>query len=347
MPFRSGFVCILGRPNAGKSTLLNALVGEKLAIISPKPQTTRNRIQGVVHVHKKNGKGGGQIVLVDTPGVHRPDSSLGRKMMVEVREALEGCDLVLVIMDVMRKFDPRDQFALDLLKRPRTKAFLVLNKVDRIREKSRLLPLIEQYRKLYDFSEVIPISALKRKGLDALLEMVIASLPAGPAYFPEDQITDQPSRFMAAEIIREQVLLNTSEEIPYATTVMVDNFEEGARLARIAATIYCERPGQKGILVGKGGKMLKKIGTSARLQIERMLGTKVFLELYVKAEPGWRDSRRFVEELDWRRQLEHRMFEQVSPAHIALESREDAAEKMQERAAPAIRLSDRGEPTED
>ena len=307
MPFRSGFVCILGRPNAGKSTLLNALVGEKLAIISPKPQTTRNRVQGVVHVPKRNSKGGGQIVLVDTPGVHKPDSSLGRKMMVEVREALEGCDLVLMIMDVTRKFDPRDQFALDLLRRPKTKAFLLLNKVDLIREKSKLLPLIEQYRKLYDFSEVIPISALKRKGLDSLLEMVIAALPAGPAYFPEDQITDQPARFMAAEIIREQVPLNTSEEIPYATTVIVDNFEEGARLTRIAATIYCERDGQKGILVGKGGKMLKKIGTSARLQIERMLGTKVFLELYVKAEPGWRDSRRFVEELDWRRQLEHRM----------------------------------------
>ena len=309
MPFRSGFVCILGRPNAGKSTLLNALVGEKLAIISPKPQTTRNRIQGVVHIPKRKGKGGGQIVLVDTPGVHKPDSSLGRKMMVEVHEALEGCDLVLVIMDVTRKFDPRDQFALDLLRRPRTKAFLMLNKVDLIREKSKLLPLIEQYRKLYDFSEVIPISALKRKGLDKLLEMVISTLPAGPAYFPEDQVTDQPARFMAAEIIREQVLLNTSEEIPYATTVIVDNFEEGARLARIAAAIYCERAGQKGILVGKGGQMLKKIGTSARLQIERMLGTKVFLELYVKAEPGWRDSRRFVEELDWRRQFEHRMLE--------------------------------------
>ena len=313
MPFRSGFVCILGRPNAGKSTLLNALVGEKLAIISPKPQTTRNRIQGVVHVPRRKGKGGGQIVLVDTPGVHRPDSSLGRKMMVEVREALEGCDLVLVIMDVTRKFDPRDQFALDLLKRPRTKAFLVLNKVDRIREKSKLLPLIEEYRKLYDFSEVIPISALKRKGLDKLLEMVISTLPAGPAYFPEDQVTDQPARFMAAEIIREQVLLNTSEEIPYATTVIVDNFEEGARLTRVAATIYCERTGQKGILVGKGGQMLKKIGTSARLQIERMMGTKVFLELYVKAEAGWRDSRRFVEELDWRRQLEHRMVEHRPP----------------------------------
>jgi GTP-binding protein Era len=314
MPFRSGFVCILGRPNAGKSTLLNALVGEKLAIISPKPQTTRNRIQGVVHVPKRNGKGGGQIVLIDTPGVHRPDSSLGRKMMVEVREALEGCDLVLVIMDVTRKFDPRDQFALDLLKRPKTKAFLILNKVDLIREKSKLLPLIEQYRKLYNFSEVIPISALKRNGLEALLQDVIAALPAGPAYFPEDQITDQPSRFMAAEIIREQVLLNTSEEIPYATTVIVDNFEEGARLTRVAATIYSERPGQKGILVGKGGLMLKKIGTSARLQIERMMGTKVFLELYVKAEPGWRDSRRFVEELDWRRQLEHRMQEHGVPA---------------------------------
>src|ERR1700722_8248226 len=314
MPFRSGFVCILGRPNAGKSTLLNALVGEKLAIISPKPQTTRNRIQGVVHVPKRNGKGGGQIVLIDTPGVHLPDSSLGRKMMVEVREALEGCDLVLVIMDVTRKFDPRDQFALDLLKRPKTKAFLILNKVDLIREKSKLLPLIEQYRKLYNFSEVIPISALKRNGLEALLQDVIAALPAGPAYFPEDQVTDQPARFMAAEIIREQVLLNTSDEIPYATTVIVDNFEEGAKLTRVAATIYCERPGQKGILVGKGGLMLKKIGTSARWQIERMMGTKVFLELYVKAEPGWRDSRRFVEELDWRRQLEHRMQEHGMPA---------------------------------
>jgi len=241
MPFRSGFVCILGRPNAGKSTLLNALVGEKLAIISPKPQTTRNRIQGVIHIPKRKGKDGGQIVLVDTPGVHKPDSSLGRKLMVEVREALEGSDLVLVIMDVTRKFDLRDQFALDLLRRPKseskTKAFLILNKVDLIHEKSKLLPLIEQYRKLYDFAEVVPISALKRNGLDALLQMVISALPAGPAYFPEDQITDQPARFMAAEIIREQLLLNTSEEIPYATTVIVDSFEEGARLTRIAATI--------------------------------------------------------------------------------------------------------------
>src|ERR1700694_1078536 len=156
MPFRSGFVCILGRPNAGKSTLLNALVGEKLAIISPKPQTTRNRIQGVVNLPKAKGQSGAQIVLIDTPGVHKPDSSLGRKMMVEVREALEGCDLVLVIMDVTHKFDPRDQFALEILKQSGTRAFLVLNKVDLLRDKARLLPVIEDYRKLYDFAEVIP-----------------------------------------------------------------------------------------------------------------------------------------------------------------------------------------------
>jgi GTP-binding protein Era len=305
MPFRSGFVCILGRPNAGKSTLLNALVGEKLAIISPKPQTTRNRIQGILHIPKRNGRDGGQVVLIDTPGVHKPDSSLGRKMMVEVREALEGCDLVLVLMDVTRKFDPRDGFAMDLLKQTGARAFLVLNKVDLLRDKARLLPVIEEYRKLYDFAEVFPISALKRNGLDEMLKKVIAALPAGPAYFPEDQITDQPARFMAAEIIREQILVEMEEEIPYATTVIVDNFEEGARLTRIAATIYCEREGQKGILIGKRGGMLKKIGTSARLRIERMLETKVFLELYVKVQPGWRDARGFVEELDWRRQLEH------------------------------------------
>ena len=310
MPFRSGFVCILGRPNAGKSTLLNSLVGEKLAIISPKPQTTRNRIQGIINVPKQKSRDGAQIVLIDTPGVHKPDSSLGRKMMVEVREALEGCDLVLVIMDLTHTIDRRDQFALDLVKQSGTKAFLILNKIDLIRDKAKLLPLIEEYRKLYNFQEVVPISALKKKGLDTLLDLIIKALPSGPTYFPEDQVTDQPARFMAAEIVREQVLLNTQEEIPYATTVIVDSFEEGKKLTRVGATIYCEREGQKGILVGRGGQMLKRIGTAARLQIERMLGTKVFLELYVKVEPGWRDSRPFVEELDWRRQLEHRMLEQ-------------------------------------
>src|SRR5271166_4566989 len=310
MPFRSGFVCILGRPNAGKSTLLNALVGEKLAIISPKPQTTRNRIQGIVNVPKGKGKGkdqgGAQIVLIDTPGVHKPDSSLGRKMMVEVREALEGCDLVLLIMDATRKLDQRDEFAIQMLKHSPAKVCLILNKVDLLKGgKGKLLPLIEEYKKLHPFHEIIPISALKRDGLEILLKQVVAALPAGPPLFPEDQITDQPARFMAGEIVRERVLLETEEELPYATTVIVENFEEGARLTRISATIYCEREGQKGILIGKKGEMLKRIGTSARLQIERMLGTKVFLELYVKVQPNWRESRGFVEELDWRRQLEH------------------------------------------
>ncbi len=308
MPFRSGFVCILGRPNAGKSTLLNALVGEKLAIVSPKPQTTRNRVQGIINLPKSKGQSGAQIILIDTPGVHKPDSSLGRKMMVEVREALEECDVVLLLMDATRKLDQRDEFAIQMLKHSPAKVCLILNKVDLLKGgKSKLLPLIEEYKKLHQFHDIIPISALKRDGLDVLLKQVTAALPAGPAYFPPEQITDQPARFMAAEIIRERVLVETEEELPYATTVMVDDFEEGAKLTRILATIYCEREGQKGILIGKKGQMLKRIGTSARLQIERMMGTKVFLELYVKVQPNWRESRGFVEELDWRRQLEHLM----------------------------------------
>ena len=306
MPFRSGFVCILGRPNAGKSTLLNALVGEKLAIISPKPQTTRNRIQGIINIPKKKGQDGAQIVLIDTPGVHKPDSSLGRKMMVEVREAMEGCDLILLLMDSTAKIDPRDEFAIQMLGNSNSKAYLILNKIDLLKGgKSKLLALIDEYRKLHAFQEIIPISALKRDGLDILLKRLTAALPAGKPYFPEDQVTDQPARFMAAEIIRERVLFETEKEIPYATTVIVDSFEEGAKLTRISATIYCERDGQKAILIGKKGAMLKKIGTAARLQMERMLGTKVFLELFVKVEPNWRESRGFVEELDWRRQLEN------------------------------------------
>jgi GTP-binding protein Era len=281
-------------------------VGEKLAIISPKPQTTRNRIQGIVNLPKGKGRDAAQIVLIDTPGVHKPDSSLGRKMMVEVREALEGCDLVLLIMDATRKLDRRDEFALQMLKHSPTKVCLILNKVDALRGgKGKLLPLIEEYKNLHQFHEIIPISALKRDGLDLLLKQVTAALPAGRPYFPEDQITDQPARFMAAEIVRERVLVETEQELPYATAVVVDSFEEGAKLTRISATIYCEREGQKGILIGKKGEMLKRIGTSARLQIERRLETKVFLELYVKVQPNWRESHGFVEELDWRRQLEH------------------------------------------
>ena len=302
MPFHSGFVCILGRPNTGKSTLLNALVGQKLAIVSPKPQTTRNRILGIVQVPQKKNSPGGQVILIDTPGVHRPDSSLGRKMMAEVREAMEGCDLVLLITDVKEKFGSGDEFVLNMAKKSGTPVFLLLNKIDLLPQKDKLLPIIEHYRNLYDFKKVIPLSAKKRQGLDILLESVIASLPHGSPYFPADQVTDQPVRFMVAEIIREEILLETSEEVPYATTVAIDQFEEGRKLTRIAATIHCERDGQKRILVGRGGQMLKKIGTAARLQIEKLVGTRVFLELFVKVSPGWRESHAFIGELDWRAQ---------------------------------------------
>jgi GTPase len=245
------------------------------------------------------------VILLDTPGVHRPDSSLGRKMMGEVHEALEGCALILLIVDATRRFSQGDEFVLDMVKKSKTPAFLLLNKIDLLRgDKGKLLPIIDEYRGRHDFQEVIPLSARKREGLDVLLEKVIQVLPEGPRYFPDDQLTDQPARFMAAEIIREQVLLETSEEVPYATTVMIEQFEEGAKLTRIAAAIYCEREGQKGILVGKRGQMLKKIGTAARLQIEKMLGTRVYLELFVKVKAAWRESHEFVEEVDWRRQLE-------------------------------------------
>ena len=303
MAFRSGFVSIIGRPNAGKSTLLNALVGEKLAIVTRKPQTTRNRIQGIVNVEKKGKRPAGQIVLIDTPGVHKPINSLNRRMMKEVYDAVEGCDLLLVIVDATGKFDTGDQFVLNLAKKTNIPIILLLNKIDLI-PKERLLPLIAQYKELHDFVDVIPISALKEKGLDTLLDAIVRALPEGPHYFPKDQITDQPERFLAAELIREQVLQFTSQEVPHATAVLIDSFEEGAKLTRIAATIYCEREGQKAILIGKQGSSLKKIGTQARLQIERLLGTKVFLELFVKVQPNWRESRHFVEEIDWRRQLE-------------------------------------------
>lgn len=306
MPLRSGLVCILGPPNAGKSTLLNALAGEKLAIVSPKPQTTRNRVLGVINVPKKKGSPAAQVILIDTPGVHRSGNSLGRKMMAEVREGLNSCDLVLVMVDAARKPDAADKFVFDLVKSANTPAFLLLNKIDLLKEgKLKLLPIIQQFAGAYAFREVIPISARKRDGLEVLLQKIAAALPQGPAYFPPDQITDQPVRFMAAELIREQVLLATNEEVPHSVTVLIEQFEEGTKLTRIAAAIYCEREGQKRILIGRQGQMLKKIGTAARLEIERMVGTKVYLELFVKVRANWRESRGFVEDLDWRRQLEH------------------------------------------
>jgi GTP-binding protein Era len=305
MSFRSGFVCILGRPNAGKSTLLNALAGEKLAIVSPKPQTTRNRVLGVIHVPKQKGKAGAQVILLDTPGVHRPDSTLGRKMMSEVREALDSCDLILAMIDASKRPDAEERFLFDLVSKSKTAAFLLLNKIDLLGPgKLKLLPLIGQYAGMHQFREIIPISARKREGLDLLLEKLVAELPSGPSYFPPDQVTDQPVRFMSAELIREQVLMATSEEVPHSVTVQIEEFEEGKRLTRIAAAIFCEREGQKRILIGKQGQMLKKIGSAARIEIEKMIGMKVFLQLFVKVRPNWRESKGFVEELDWRRQLE-------------------------------------------
>ena len=313
MAFRSGFVSIIGRPNAGKSTLLNALVGEKLAIVTRKPQTTRNRIQGIINVERKkptqakeawvgHPRPAGQIVLVDTPGIHKPINSLNRRMMKEVYDALEDCDLLLLIVDATAKFGTGDQFALDIVKKSGQPCILLLNKIDAL-DKQKLLPLIAEYKSLHDFAEVIPISALKRDGLDMLLDTVVRALPEGPRYFPKDQLTDQPERFLVAELIREQVLLTTDQEVPYATTVLIEQYEEGERLTRIAAVIYCEREGQKAILIGKQGATLKKIGTAARLQIEKLLNTKVFLELFVKVQAGWRDSRQFIEETDWRKNL--------------------------------------------
>jgi GTP-binding protein Era len=302
MAFRSGFVSIIGRPNAGKSTLLNALVGEKLAIVTRKPQTTRNRIQGIINIERKGKRPAGQIVLVDTPGIHKPINSLNRRMMKEVYDALEGCDLLLLIVDATAKFGTGDQFALDIAKKSGQPCILLLNKIDAL-DKQKLLPLIAEYKSLHDFAEVIPISALKRDGLDMLLDTVVRALPDGPRYFPKDQLTDQPERFLVAELIREQVLLTTEQEVPYSTTVLIEQYEEGARLTRIAAAIFCEREGQKAILIGKKGATLKKIGTAARLQIEKLLNTKVFLELFVKVQAGWRDSRQFVEETDWRKNL--------------------------------------------
>jgi GTP-binding protein Era len=302
MSFRSGFVSIIGRPNAGKSTLLNALVGEKLAIVTHKPQTTRNRIQGMVNVLARKGRPAGQIIFMDTPGVHKPDSSLTRKMMQEVHDALEARDLVLLIVDATQKFGTGDHFTLDLVNRAGGPVFLLLNKIDLI-EKQKLLPLMAEYSRLHKFVEIIPISAAKRDGLDLLVDRIIANLPEGPRYFPKDQLTNQPERFLVAEIIREKVLLATGKEVPNASAVVVEEFVEELRLTRISALIYCEREGQKGILIGRRGEMLKKIGTAARLEIEKRLGVKVFLQMHVKVQPGWRQSREFVEELDWRRQL--------------------------------------------
>lgn len=297
MAFKSGFVAIVGRPNAGKSTLVNTLVGQKVAIVSPKPQTTRNRIQGILN------REDAQIVLVDTPGIHQAENVLSRMMMDELQYALEGVDILSLIVDATADFGAGDRFSIEWVRRFRGPVFLLLNKVDRIR-KQLLLPLIERYNREFEFVEIFPISALTGAGCLDLVNSWLTLLPEAPPHFPPNQFTDQPERFLAAELVREKAILITREEVPHAIAVLVDNFEEGDKLTRIRATIYVEREGQKGILIGKGGATIKKIGTQARQELELILDTKVFLELMVKVQPHWRQNSAIVRQLDWRRQLE-------------------------------------------
>ena len=339
MAFRSGFVSIIGRPNAGKSTLLNALLGQKLAIVTHKPQTTRTRIQGVLEIPLKKktktveGHPAAQLVLVDTPGIHKPDTQLDKRMMQEVHDALETRNAVLFLVDVTHKLPQKegetqkitgrmtlsaaeDEFSLRLVKKLDCPVILLLNKIDQIAP-AEIMPLIAHWSSLHPFAEIIPISARKKINLDLLLDKVVAHLPEGQRYFPRHQLTDQPERFLVAELIREKILLLTGEEVPYSTAVVIERFEEpapqkgkpaaGAKLplTKIAAAIFCERTGQKAILIGKQGSMLKEIGTAARKEIESLLGTRVFLELFVKVQDDWRSKPGFIEDLDWRRQLEH------------------------------------------
>jgi len=292
--FVSGFVSILGRPNVGKSTLLNALIGTKVAIVADKPQTTRTAIQGVLTLPE------GQIVFLDTPGIHRARSSLNRRMMVSVRDALDQRDLLLFVADATIRFTDADREALDMVKKSGTPVLLILNKIDRVSDKSALLPLLDKYRAAHDFVEYFPVSALRSAGLDELRSAILARLPQGPAYFPADHITDQPERFLATELIREKIILETREEVPHSVAVVVDQWEDGPKLTRVLATIYVEKEGQKGIIIGAKGAMLKSIGTKARVEMELLFGKRIFLELHVKARANWRENKAFLNALDWR-----------------------------------------------
>src|SRR5215467_7088337 len=292
--FVSGFVSILGRPNAGKSTLLNALLGQKLAIVSSRPQTTRSSIQGVLNLP------GAQIVFIDTPGIHKSDSLLNKRMMDTVRAHAEA-DVVLFLVDALAPFSQADSEAVDLIKKISAPVLAIFNKTDALRDKPKLLELIERYRALHDFAEYIPISALAGEGLDVLRAEIVRRLPEGPPLYPEDHLTDQPERFLAAEILREKVLDLTRQEVPHAVAVMIESWEDGDRLLRINASIYVERQGQKAILIGSGGALLKKIGTFARQELEKVFGKKVFLQTFVKVRPRWREDPEFLAAIDWRR----------------------------------------------
>ena len=287
----SGYVALIGRPNAGKSTLLNRLVGQKIAAVSDKPQTTRFRIQGVIT------KPEGQIVLVDTPGVHQPGYALNRRMMASVQEALLGVDLVCLIRDVSVSTGNGDRFVLDLIKRSEKPALLLLNKIDKLEDKSALLPLIDWYRGEHDWREIIPISALKDEMTDVLIDSALRHLPEGEPIFSEDELTDQSLRVLVSEIVREKVLHATGDEIPYVTAVVTERYEEVREdFTRINCVIVVERGSQKKIIIGKGASRLKDIGIRARKDIEALLGHRVHLELFVKVEEDWRNKEQLLDE---------------------------------------------------
>ncbi len=290
--FRSGYVALIGRPNAGKSTLLNRLVGEKIAAVSNKPQTTRHRIQGIVT------KETGQIVFVDTPGVHKPGFLLNRRMMAAVHDAILSVDLLVLMRDASVSTGNGDKFVLELVKNSGKQAVLVLNKIDKIKAKSDLLPLIESYSKEFEFAEIVPVSALRGEAVDNLLDQIIKHLPANEAIFAEDELTDQSMRTLVAEMVREKILQTTGDEIPYVTAVVTEKYDESdPTVTRIHCAIYVERSSQKGIIIGKGGIKLKKIGTEARVDIEKMLNQKVFLQLFVKVVENWRNNERNLDEI--------------------------------------------------
>lgn len=290
--FRAGLVALIGRPNAGKSTLLNRLVGQKIAAVSDKPQTTRFRIQGVITRPE------GQIVLVDTPGVHKPGYEMNRRMMSAVQDALLGVDLVCLIRDASVKTGNGDRFVLDLVQKAGKPAILLLNKIDKLADKAALLPLIDWYQNEYNWQEVIPLSALRGSMVDVVLSQVIKHLPESEALFGEDELTDQSLRTMVAEIIREKILQTTEEEIPYVTAVVTEKWEEEREdFTRIYCAIFVERPSQKKIIIGKGASRLKDIGTRARQEIEHLLGHRCHLELFVKVEEEWRNKEGLLDEM--------------------------------------------------
>lgn len=282
--FRSGFVAVVGRTNVGKSTLINKLVGRKVAIMSDKPQTTRNKILCILT------QGDAQIIFLDTPGFHKPKHKLGERLVQVALKTLKEIDLVLFLVEAGQSPGPGDNFIVKQFAGLTTPVLLVLNKIDLVR-KDELLPLMEQYSKMYEFSEIVPVSALTGENLFHLVEVVTSYLPAGPKYYPDEMVTDRPESFIMAELIREKVLYLTSHEVPHSVAVVIEELEKRANnVVAVRAVIYTERESQKGILIGKGGQMLKKIGQLAREEMEKLLGSKIFLELWVKVKADWRNK---------------------------------------------------------